>query len=122
MRIESGKIDFAARGPATGNEGQKIAGLVFIAPKSGLYTLSATARSKPWEGGAKFFRLGLFKKDTQRAAELKVLELPRDGTPVPLELKVELTEGHELVLLPLMPDWHNGTHTTVENLVVKLEE
>ena len=91
---------------------------MFIAPDSGLYRVSGVARSKPWEGGAKIFRLSLRKKDTQRAAEVKLLELPRDGAPIPFELTVELTAGHELVFLPLMPDWHNATTTTIANLKI----
>lgn len=37
------------------------------------------------------------------------------GTPVPLDFEVELSGGHELVFLPLVPDWHNAT-TTLEGL------
>ncbi len=119
VKVENGSVNFAVRGPWTGNEGQKTAALVFIAPASGVYKVSGTAKSKPWEGGAEKFRLALMKKDTQRAAELKIVELSRDGTPVPFELNVELTAGHELVFLPLMPDWHNATNTTIEGLSIQ---
>lgn len=119
VRVENGAFQAAVRGSWTGNEGQRIAALVFISPKSAVYTASGLARSKPWEGGAKTFRLGLFKKDTQRAVLLKTIEMPRDGSAVPLQIEVELTAGHELVFLPLMPDWHNATNTSIENLVIE---
>lgn len=60
----------------------------------------------------------MLKKDTQRAATVREFSLPRDGTPVPLEFEVELTDGHELVFLPLMPDWNNATATTLEDLAI----
>ena len=122
VKVENGNVNFSVRGSWTGNEGQKTAALVFIAPQSGIYKISGIAKSQPWEGGAEKFRLALLKKDTQRAAELKVLELPRDGTLVPFEITVELTAGHELVFLPLMPDWHNATNTSIEKLSVQKTE
>ena len=118
-RVENGSLRAAVRGPWTGNPGQKTCALIFIAPQAGLYVASGVAKSEPWEGGAKTFKLGIFKKDTQRAAPLQTLELPRDGSPVPFEVKVELTAGHELVFLPLMPDWHNATTTRVNDLVIE---
>ena len=84
----------------------------------GVYRIRATANSKPWTGGAKSFRLAVLKKDTQRAAEVQHFDLPRDGQSVKIDFQVELTAGHELVFLPLMPDWNNATTTTIENLTV----
>ncbi|MEO7318714.1 MAG: cellulase family glycosylhydrolase, partial [Chthoniobacteraceae bacterium] len=120
VRVEDGTVNFAVRGPwnGPGLDHQKTAGLIFIAPKSGIYKISATAHSKPWEGGAQTFKLAILKKDTQRAAEVKTFDLPGSGVPVPLALEVELTAGHELVFLPLMPDWNNATNTTIENLTI----
>ncbi len=119
-KIENGVVDIAVRGSWTGSEGQRIAGLVFIAPRSGSYDLTARASSKPWEGGAKTYRLGIFKRDTQRATLEKLFDLPRDGSPVPLHFTIDLAAGHELVLLPLMPDWHNATHTRIESLRISI--
>ena len=95
--------------------------MVFIAPQSGLYRVRASASSKPWTGGAKDFRLAVLKKDTQRAAEVRSYVLAREGTPVPLDFQVELAAGHELVFLPLMPDWNNATTTRIDNLVIEPE-
>ena len=100
---------------------QKVAALVFLAPKTGLYRVSGVASSKPWEGRAKVLRLGILKKDTPRAAKLRTLELPRDNSRVPFELTIELTAGHELVFLPLMPDWHNATTTAITDLAIALQ-
>ena len=120
--IESGDIDFAVRGSWTGNEGQRIAGLAFIAPADGSYHVTGKASSKPWEGGARKFKLGIFKKDTQRCASQCVIDMPRSGEPVDIDLRVDLTAGHELVLLPLMPDWHNAAHIRISGLTVEQAE
>ncbi|HEY3322846.1 MAG TPA: carbohydrate binding domain-containing protein [Planctomycetota bacterium] len=118
IRVENGIAHFSVRGSWTGAEGQRIAGLCFIAPKSGVYRVSGTAHSKPWEGQARTFKLGIFQKDTQRASEVRSFALPRSDEAVALDFKIELTAGHELVFLPLMPDWHNATTITLENLTV----
>lgn len=118
VQVENGSANLSVSGPWKSLEFQKIAGLVFIAPEAGIYQVKAKANSKPWTGGAKIFRLAVLKKDTQRAAEVKTFELPRDGAMVPLELQVELTAGHELVFLPLMPDWNNATTIRIEALTV----
>ena len=118
VRVENGTAKISVGGPWQNNEFQKIAGLVFITPQDGIYWVRATANSKPWTGGAKSFRLAVLKKDTQRAAEVKRFDLPRDGQSVKIDFQVELTAGHELVFLPLMPDWNNATTTTIENLTV----
>lgn len=120
--IENGKINFGTMGPWAGEmEFQKIPGLAFIAPETGAWRVTGTAQSKPWEGGVKVYRLGIYKKDTQRAAEVKLLELPRDGTAVPFDVKVDLTAGHELLLAPVMPDHHNATNTSITELKVVRE-
>jgi len=120
VTVADGAFRAGVRGPWNGADlkHQKTAALVFLVPESGVYRIAGVARTKPWEGGAKTFRLGLFKKDTQRAAKLKELSLPRDASPVPFELTVELTAGHELLFLPLMPDWHNATTTSIEDLTI----
>ena len=106
------------RGVWTGNGGQKIAGVVFITPQTGTYRVTATARSKPWEGGAQSFKLGVFKKDTQRAPLEKFFDLPRSGDAVKIDFTIELTAGHELAFIPLMPDWHNATTTSIDELTI----
>ena len=103
-------------GPWQGIEFQKIVGVVFITPESGVWRVRAAASTKSWIGDAKTYRLAVLKKDTQRAAEVKAFDMPRSGTPVALDFEVELTAGHELVFLPLMPDWNNATTTTLEGL------
>ena len=81
--------------------------------------MTAKASSQPWTGEAAFYRLGAFKKDSQRSAQLKMWKLPRDGSPLDLDITIDLSAGHELVLLPLMPDWHNATHTRIRDLKVE---
>ncbi|MCY3022781.1 MAG: carbohydrate binding domain-containing protein [Planctomycetota bacterium] len=122
VKVADGAFRASVRGSWTGSEGQRIAGLVFITPRSGMYRVTASARSKPWEGGAKTFKLALYKKDTQRATVVQEFQLPRSGEPVAIDVKVELTAGHELIFLPLMPDWHNATTTTVEDLTISEEQ
>jgi hypothetical protein len=120
--VENGSAIISSAGPWQNYEFQKIAGLVFIAPQSGVYHVRATAKTRPWTGGAASFKLALLKKDTQRAAELKSYQLPRDGSPVTIDTQVELTAGHELVFLPLMPDWNNATATHLEDLEIRQVE
>jgi hypothetical protein len=116
VRVENGTARLSVSGPWQGIEFQKIAGVVFIVPEGGVWRVRASAGTKPWSGDAKTYRLSVLKKDTQRAAEVKSFDLPRDGSPVALDFEVELTVGHELVFLPLMPDWNNATTTTLEGL------
>jgi hypothetical protein len=51
-----------------------------------------------------------------------VSRITRDDSPVTIDVQVELTEGHELVLLPLMPHWNDATHIFNEDLQVQREE
>ncbi len=120
-RVEDGNVNFGALGPWGGNEFNypKIPVLVFIAPKSGVYKITGTAKSKPWDGAAKTFPLSLRKKDTQRAAEIIAVQLPRDGATVPFTATIELTAGHELLFVPMMHGLHhNATNLTIENLTI----
>jgi hypothetical protein len=121
VKIENGNARLSVAGPWQNNEFQKIAAVVFLVPKDGTYRVQAKAHSKPWTGGAKKFRLAVLKKDAQRAAEVQGFDLPRSGEAVELDFKVELTAGHELVFLPLMPDWNNATNTTIEGLTIQRE-
>jgi len=120
-KVENGTVSFGALGPWGGNEFNfpKIPALAFIAPESGIYKVTGTAKSKPWDGGAKTIPLSLRKKDTQRAAEVKTIQLPRDGTAVPFEAEVELTTGHELLFVPMMHGLdNNASNITIENLAI----
>jgi hypothetical protein len=119
-RISDGNCKFGSLGPWNGPnvKHQKTGALIFIAPASGIYKIQGTARSKPWTGNAKTFKFGIFKKDAQRAAIIKQLELPRENKPVPFEIEAELATGHEILFIPLMPDWHSATTTMLEGLTV----
>jgi hypothetical protein len=120
--VENGTLRFAGMGPWNGGDLNfaKVPVLAFIAPAGGTYKVSGTASAKPWEGGAKTFPLSFRKKDTQRAAELSAIQLPRDGTPVPFDLEVELAAGHELLFVPLMRGlYHNSVNFTIEGLMVE---
>lgn len=113
-RVEDGRVSFGALGPWGGNEFNypKIPVLAFIAPKTGLYKITGTASSKPWDGSAKISPLSLRKKDTQRAAEITTIQLPRDGTPVPFTAEIDLTAGHELLVVPMMQGLDNKRRTS----------
>ena len=72
-------------------------------------------------GRRKTVPLSLRKKDTQRAAEVTAVQLPRDGTSVAFAAEVELTAGHELLFVPLMHGLdNNATNLTIEDLVITL--
>lgn len=120
--VENGKLSFAGMGPWNGGDLNfaKVPVLVFIAPDSGTYKVTGSAMAKPWEGGAKSFPLSFRKNDSQRAAELSSIQLPRDGTAVPFSLDVEMTVGHELLFLPLMQGiYNNAANFTIESLSVE---
>ncbi len=124
-QVADGKITMGALGPWGGNDFNypKIPVLVFIAPKNGVYHILGRASCKPWEGDAKTFPLSLRKKDSQRAAEITAMQLPRDGASIPIDAKVELTAGHELLFVPMMQDLHNNATTlTLEGLTISLTE
>ena len=118
---EGDVLQLAAMGPWNGPDVEfvKAGALAFLAPADGTYTLTATASCHPWTGGAKMHRLGLFKKDAQRAAELQTFELPADGTPVTVSLRVDLSAGHELLLLPRVLDYNNAANFRLEGVRVR---
>lgn len=122
--VNDGSIRFGVMGPwnNAGVNHQKIAGLVFIAPEAGVYRVTGKASAKPWEGRAETFRLGVFKKDTQRALRVGVIDVSRNGEAQAIDLNVELTAGHELVLLPLMPDYNNATNITIRDVQITLTD
>ena len=122
--LEGDVLQLAAMGPWNGPDTEfvKAGALAFLAPADGAYTLTATASCHPWTGGAKKHRLGLFKKDAQRAAELQSIDLPADGTPVPVSLRVDLTAGHELLLLPRVLDHNNAANFRLEGVRVRMGE
>jgi hypothetical protein len=119
VSVADGAVEFSVRAPWTGQPGQRTAALAFIVPETGTWRITGKASSKPWTGEAATYKLGVFKKDTQRSAQQAVIELPRSGEALDLNVKVDLTAGHELILLPLMPDWHNATTTRVVGLMVE---
>jgi hypothetical protein len=121
VEVENGNLRMAGMGPWNGGDLNfaKIPVLVFIAPASGTYKVTGTASAKPWEGGAKTFPLSFRKRDTQRAAEVSAVQLPRDGTTVPFSVEVELTAGHELLILPLTQGlYNNAANFNIEGLNV----
>ena len=118
VRVENGNAKLSIRGAWSNSNFQKIAGIVFIAPQSGVYHVRGVVKSNPWEGKA-VCPLSILKKDAQRAVQETQYELPSDGSGVEIDFKVELNPGHELVFLPLMPEWHNATTVTIEGLVVE---
>lgn len=124
-KIADGRINFGAMGPWGGKEHNfpKIPVLAFIAPAPGIYKITGTASAKPWDGKAAAFPLSLRKKDAQRAAEVKAIALPRDGSPVPIELEVELTAGHELLFVPMMHGLHNNAaNISIEGLTIQAKQ
>ena len=122
IKIADGNFSGGVLGPWTGPglEHQKTAALAFIAPQNGTYRLTAQVHFKPWEGGSKSFKVLVLKKDTQRAGEIAQIEVSRDNTPGDLTATVELNAGHELLLLPIMPDYHNATQVSLDHVSLSL--
>ena len=120
LRVADGSLIAAVSGPWRGVDGeqQHTAALVFVAPHAGMYQVRATVRAAPWAGDAASYPLVLLKKDAQRAAELLRIAVPRGSTPVPLAAEVELTAGHELLFLPLVPTFNNATTMRIDQLAI----
>jgi hypothetical protein len=122
--FSDGNVTMGALGPWGGKEFNypKIPVLAFIAPAGATYKITGTASAKPWDGRAKSFTLSLRKMDTQRAAEVLTITLPRDGTPVPFEAQVDLSEGHELLFVPMMQRLdNNAANIKIEGLTIQAE-
>ncbi len=117
--MKDGGVNFGTMGPWNGAMNfRKQAALVFIVPESGVYHLEGTARSKPWEGTAKTAHLYIMKRDEQRVGEVKKYDLPRDNSPVAIDLELDLAAGHELLFLPEMPHANNSTNILLEGITV----
>lgn len=118
--VKDGAIRFGTMGPWPGDMDFKKQGAIsFIAPESGLYRIRATASSQPWEGKAEKALLLVLKRDEQRVGEVKRFELPRDNSPVPIELELDLAAGHELVFLTEMPHANNATNIVLRDVRVE---
>ena len=116
VSIADGRVNFGVRGAWGGNPGQKIAALSFIAPKSGTYTLNATAISKPWDGGDQV-RLRILKNDGQAVHQVARLELPKNQTVEIKDVSVPLAQGQQLVIVPDL-GMHNASNITLRDLTI----
>ncbi len=121
VEVADGIFKLGMRGPwnGPGIEHEKTAALVFVAPARGTYKIDASVSAKKWEGGAETFPFVVLKKDSQRAAELKKLELPSDGKPVNLSIDVELSADHEVVFLPSCPQYNSGASCEIQGLTIR---
>ncbi|PQO43962.1 carbohydrate binding domain-containing protein [Blastopirellula marina] len=108
-KIADGNLDFGTMGPWGGDQNfAKIPVLTFIAPADGVYRFQANVSAKPWEGGAEEIKFVVRKKDLQRAVPVASIDLPREGKQIPLDVEIELRQGHEAVLFPEMQHQHNN--------------
>lgn len=121
VSIIDGRVQLGTSAPWTGNQGQKIAALVFLVPRTGKYTVRGSVISKPWTGTAPALGLKILACDGQAANELAAIPLPRDKeVPLP-ELAVDLREGQELIFAAQAKDWHNASNITLQGLTVTCE-
>ncbi len=114
---ESGvRMEFRA---ATGTPpAERIAGLTFIAPKTGKFTVRGSALLKLWDGDTAV-RLTLLKKTDDAVKEIASTPLTRDrATPLP-PLMVTLNAGEELVLLPRPQGSAIGGDVTLQGLTIR---
>ena len=120
VRVEDGKLRVAVRAPWTGAPGQRTGGVAFIAPKNGRYKITGTVAALPWEGASERYPLTLYKRDTQRATKESEWLVTRSGSKLPFSHEIELSQGHELIVLPQAWEWHNAINFSVEDLQVEL--
>ncbi len=97
---------------------KKQAALVFIVPESGLYQIQATLSSHPWGGTKADALVYLMKRDEQRVGQIKKFQLTADKTPVKLDIELEASAGHELVILTEMPNHNSSTNVVVKDLKI----
>lgn len=116
VQVTDGTVTFALRGAPAG---QQRGALAFIIPGDGTWTVSGSVRT---EGASTTpCRLALLKKDTQRAAEVRMLELPRDGSAMPFTVSIVATAGHELLFLPDAGRSSADVRIRIENLRIAPE-
>lgn len=115
--VDEGTMSLAVRGPWGGSPGEKLAALVFVAPKAGRYMVSGQVSASLWEGSGSV-TLRVYQKDSQAVSELKTVALP-DKKPVDLAgLSVTLQAGQELVFVPKIGRHHTAGTFTLRDLKV----
>ncbi|MDA3963041.1 MAG: carbohydrate binding domain-containing protein [Planctomycetota bacterium] len=118
--LKDGVLRMGSLGPWGGNEYnyRKQGALAFIVPEAGLYRIQCTASSHTWGGTKRDVYLSVMKKDEQRVGEIEKFALKADKTKVTIDVEVEASEGHELLLLNEMPHHNSSTGVVIQDLTI----
>jgi len=103
------RVTLGIRAAWSGQPGNKIAALVFIAPSAGKYTVAAKVNSDLWAGDkATPFDLRLLKIDKKAGtvSKVKKVELVSGKARDLADIVVELAEGDEIAFVPTFPAMH----------------
>lgn len=107
----------AARSAWSGNPGEKLAALVFIAPKTGNYKIEGNYKALVWNGDPQQAKLTVRKLDRKAMTSEKVGSLPLGPTDVAIEnSNVFLEEGQELAFIPTFTAMHTAASVTFSSL------
>jgi hypothetical protein len=122
--LKTDHLNLSLAGPWQGKgvDHQKLAILVFIPPMHGDWTISAKLSGQKWTGSAKTIPFILAKRDPQRVATLTAVEVPTDGASVALKAEVNLSGGHELLLMPQVPHHNNALNLSISELEIKFSD
>jgi len=122
--LKNGVLQMGTLGPWGGNTQnfKKQGALAFVVPESGLYRIQFTAKSRPWGGSKADAFISVMKKDEQRVGEIEKFALKADGTLITIDMKVDASKGHELLLLTDMPNFNNSTTVEIRDLKITKEE
>ncbi len=117
--VRRGEANLSARAAWSGQAGEKLPALVFVAPKTGEYAVSGELTARVWYGSGKVTMLVLLRDDAV-VAELKRYTL-ESNKPVDLAgLAVQLEQGQELVFVPRFGRHHVAAGFKFEGLTLRL--
>jgi len=119
--MKDGAVRLEFRAPHGNSPGEKLCGLVFIAPQAATFRASGSAELKLWDGG-NAVRLTVLHKTKSAVTEITSLKLVRNQR-VPLTgVSVPLAAGDELILLPRIEGMFTGGDVMLRDLVIQEEK
>lgn len=123
LTVNRNAVTLGSRGGWDGSEeklkGGKWAGISFIAPKDGKYTVECTMSAKIWTGEGPM-DLVILKIDKAKAVtEIQSVELIKGAEPAPLkDVNVDLLEGEEVVLVAQVKPKNTAANVKLADLKV----
>ncbi len=119
-----GKVSLGCRTGWGGKQkGNKLAALTFYPPIPGSYKVTGAVKASVWSGRGpvtmNLLRLSPAGAEQVAAVKLDVPKGKRDSKTLPLDVKVALTAGERLVLVPSFAHGHSAANFTLEKLAAE---